>query len=56
MSAKNSVAEDCGAPRKKEDGRTYSKFFSGISAFKKNWLKQARRKRMGSELPSSIFK
>ena len=28
----------------------------GISAFKKNWLKQARRKRMGSELPSPIFK
>ena len=40
----------------KEDDRTYSKFFSVISAFKKNWLKQARRKRIGSELPSSIFK
>lgn len=31
----------------KEDGGTYDKFFGGIGAFKKNWLKQARRKRMG---------
>ncbi len=28
----------------KEDGATYSKFFGGIGPFKKNWLKQARRK------------
>ncbi len=28
----------------KEDGETYNKFFGGIGAFKKNWLKQARRK------------
>ena len=27
-----------------EDGATYNKFFGGIGAFKKNWLKQARRK------------
>lgn len=29
-----------------EDGETYSKFFGGVGAFKRNWLKQARRKRM----------
>lgn len=28
----------------KEDGATYDKFFGGVGAFKKNWLKQARRK------------
>ena len=28
----------------KEDGETYNKFFGGIGPFKKNWLKQARRK------------
>jgi len=28
----------------KENGGTYDKFFGGIGAFKKNWLKQARRK------------
>ena len=28
----------------KEDGGTYNKFFGGIGSFKKNWLKQARRK------------
>lgn len=27
-----------------EDGETYNKFFGGIGAFKKNWLKQTRRK------------
>lgn len=31
----------------KEDGGTYNKFFGGIGSFKKNWLKQARRKRIG---------
>ncbi len=31
----------------KEDGGTYDKFFGGIGAFKKNWLKQARRKAIG---------
>ena len=31
----------------KEDGSTYDKFFGGIGAFKKKWLKQARGKRMG---------
>ena len=30
----------------KEDGETYNKFFGGIGRFKKNWLKQARSKRM----------
>ena len=30
----------------KEDGGTYGKFFGGIGSFKKNWLKQARRKRI----------
>lgn len=30
----------------KEDGETYNKFFGGIGRFKKNWLKQARGKRM----------
>lgn len=29
----------------KENGETYNKFFGGIGSFKKNWLKQARRKR-----------
>ena len=28
----------------KEDGETHNKFFGGIGPFKKNWLKQARRK------------
>lgn len=28
----------------KENGGTYDKFFGGVGAFKKNWLKQARRK------------
>ncbi|WP_419039709.1 hypothetical protein [Parolsenella catena] len=28
----------------KEDGETYNKLFGGIRSFKKNWLKQARRK------------
>ncbi|MCI8366055.1 MAG: DUF3800 domain-containing protein [Eggerthellaceae bacterium] len=28
----------------KEDGNTYDKFFGGVGAFKRNWLKQARRK------------
>lgn len=28
----------------KENGETYNKFFGGIGTFKKNWLKQARRK------------
>lgn len=27
-----------------EDGETYNKFFGGVGAFKRNWLKQARRK------------
>ena len=31
----------------KEDGETYNKFFGGIGSFKKNWLKQIRRKRLG---------
>lgn len=30
----------------KEDGETYNKFFGGAGAFKRNWLKQARRKRL----------
>jgi len=30
----------------KEDGGTYNKFFGGVGSFKKNWLKQARRKRL----------
>ncbi|OUO21691.1 DUF3800 domain-containing protein [Collinsella sp. An307] len=30
----------------KEDGATYDKFFGGIGAFKRNWLKQVRRKRL----------
>lgn len=30
----------------KENGATYDKFFGMIGSFKKNWLKQARRKRM----------
>lgn len=32
----------------KENGRTYDKFFGGVGSFKKNWLKQARRKSIGS--------
>lgn len=28
----------------KENGGTYDKFFGDVEAFKKNWLKQARRK------------
>lgn len=28
----------------RENGGTYDKFFGGIGSFKKNWLKQARRK------------
>ena len=35
----------------KEAGGTYNKFFGGIGAFKKNWLKQARRKRRKLNLP-----
>lgn len=30
----------------KEDGGTYDKFFGSIGKFKKNWLKQARRKQV----------
>ncbi len=30
----------------KEDGGTYDKFFGGIGSFKRNWLKQARRKKI----------
>ena len=30
----------------KENGGTYGKFFGGVGTFKKNWLKQARRKLM----------
>ena len=30
----------------KEDGGTYNKFFGGIGSFKKNWLKQIRRKKI----------
>ena len=30
----------------KEDGETYNKFFGGIGSFKRNWLKQARGKRI----------
>ena len=30
----------------KEDGGTYNKFFGGIGTFKRNWLKQARRKQI----------
>ena len=30
----------------KEDGETYNKFFGGIGPFKRNWLKQARSKRI----------
>ena len=29
-----------------EAGETYNKFFGGVGAFKGNWLKQARRKRL----------
>ena len=31
-----------------EDGGTYNKFFGSVGAFKKNWLKQARRKHIKS--------
>lgn len=31
----------------RENGGTYDKFFGGIGSFKKNWLKQARRKAIG---------
>lgn len=30
----------------KENGETYNKFFGGIGPFKRNWLKQARSKRI----------
>lgn len=30
----------------KDDGETYNKFFGGIGSFKRNWLKQARSKRI----------
>ena len=30
----------------KEDGETYNKFFGSIGSFKRNWLKQARSKRI----------
>lgn len=30
----------------KENGETYNKFFGGIGSFKRNWLKQARSKRI----------
>ena len=30
----------------KENGEAYNKFFSGIGSFKRNWLKQARSKRI----------
>lgn len=30
----------------KEDGKTYNIFFGGIGSFKRNWLKQARSKRV----------
>lgn len=30
----------------KKDGETYNKFFGGIGSFKRNWLKQARNKRI----------
>lgn len=30
----------------KEDGGTYNKFFGGVGSFKRNWLKQARRKKI----------
>ena len=29
-----------------EAGEAYNKFFGGIGTFKRNWLKQARRKRV----------
>lgn len=32
----------------KENGATYDKFFGGVGSFKKNWLKQARRKMLRS--------
>ena len=31
----------------RENGGTYDKFFGGVGAFKRNWLKQARRKAIG---------
>lgn len=30
----------------KENGETYNKLFGGIGSFKRNWLKQARNKRI----------
>ena len=30
----------------KENGETYNKFFGGVGSFKRNWLKQARSKRI----------
>lgn len=33
----------------KENGGTYDKFFGGVGSFKKNWLKQARRKALGKK-------
>lgn len=30
----------------KENGETYNKFSGGIGSFKRNWLKQARSKRI----------
>lgn len=30
----------------KEDGEAYNKFFGGIGTFERNWLKQARSKRI----------
>lgn len=30
----------------KENGEAYNKFFGGIGSFKRNWLKQARNKRI----------
>ena len=30
----------------KEDGETYNKFFGGIGSFKRNLLKQGRRKQI----------
>lgn len=32
----------------KKNGATYDKFFGGIGPFKRNWLKQARRKMLRS--------
>lgn len=30
----------------KENGEAHNKFFGGIGSFKRNWLKQARNKRI----------